>query len=104
AGRGRLGFLESSSGAFQPRQDRPSWAWSRSGLAQSLTELAQHQLVAAPASGRYRLTELGRFAGQAGGRGGWVSRLVAVLRTSVALNSAALVTAAQVTSELDEVY
>jgi helicase len=100
-----LGFLEGSFGAFQARHDNPSWAWSRAGLARALTELAQHQLVEPPAPGRYRLTELGRFAGQAGVRVDSIIRLVAVLRTvNVPLNSAALVTAAQVTSELDEVY
>src|SRR4029453_1018031 len=99
-----LGFLEGSFGAFQARHDNPSWAWSRAGLARALTELAQHQLVEPPAPGRYRLTELGRFAGQAGVRVDSIIRLVAGRRTvNVPLNSAALVTSAHVTGELDEV-
>jgi helicase len=61
-----IGFLEESFGAFQQRQMRPQWSWDQTELLESLHALHSHRLVEADHEGRYRLTDLGRIAGEAG--------------------------------------
>jgi len=70
-----------------------------------LRELGGHQLIEMVEDGRYRLTDLGRFAGEGGVFVDSIIRLVEVLRPlTAAPNSSTLIAAAQVTRELDEVY
>lgn len=98
-------FLESSFGAFQQQLSNPAWTWGRDDILSILQELLDHQLVEAVSSDRYRLTELGRFAGEGGVFVDSIVRLVEVLRNlTTAPNSTTLIAAAQVTRELDEVY
>ncbi|MDL2082092.1 DEAD/DEAH box helicase [Streptomyces sp. GXMU-J15] len=100
-----VAFLEGSFGAFQRRQRNPGWNWGRDGIIATLQELHSHQLVEAVGDNRYRLTDLGRFAGEGGVFVDSIIRLVEVLRhITTAPNSTSLVAAAQVTLELDDVY
>lgn len=100
-----ISFLESCFGAFQQRQINPTWNWGRNNILATLQELLRHQLIETVGSDRYRLTDLGRFAGEGGVFVDSIIRLVAVLRPlTTAANSTTLITAAQVTCELDEVY
>lgn len=100
-----ISFLESSFGAFQRRQANPSWTWGRDNIIAILHELRDHQLIDAAAGDRYRLTDLGRFAGEGGVFVDSIIRLVEVLRhLSAAPNSTTLIASAQVTREVDEVY
>jgi len=100
-----VSFLESSFGAFQRRQMDPAWNWGRDRILATLQELLHHQLIETSGSDTYRLTDLGRFAGESGVFVDSIIRLVALLRLpGTRLNSTTLVTAAQVTRELDDVY
>jgi helicase len=99
-----VSFLESSFGAFQQQQINPAWSWGEAAISGMLNELIGHQLIEL-VDGRYRLTDLGRFAGEGGVFVDSVVRLVQVLRPlTVAPNSSTLIAAAQVTREVDEVY
>lgn len=100
-----ISFLESSFGAFQRRLANPSWTWGRGNIIATLQELQGHRLIDVVAGERYRLTDLGRFAGEGGVFVESIIRLVEVLRhLTAAPNSTTLVAAAQVTRELDDVY
>jgi ATP-dependent DNA helicase len=100
-----VSFLESTFGAFQQRQINPAWNWGRDNIVAMLRELVGHQLIEMVGDGRYRLTDLGRFAGEGGVLVDSIIRLVEVLRPlTAAPNSSTLIAAAQVTRELDEVY
>jgi helicase len=100
-----VSFLESSFGAFQQRQINPSWNWGHDSILAMLQELVRHQLIEIVDGDRYRLTDLGRFAGEGGVFVDSIIRLVEVLRPlTTAPNSTTLITAAQVTRELDDVY
>jgi replicative superfamily II helicase len=101
-----VAFLEESFGAFQRRQKQPDWSWDKTGLLEALHSLKTHQLVEASPEGRYRPTELGRFAGEAGVEVESIVRLVDAFRRlgPDQINDPALITAAQLTVELDNVY
>jgi helicase len=100
-----VSFLESTFGAFQQRQINPAWSWGRDNIVAMLRELVGHHLIEVVGDGRYRLTDLGRFAGEGGVFVDSIIRLVVVLRPlTAAPNSSTLIAAAQVTRELDEVY
>jgi helicase len=100
-----ISFLESSFGAFQQRQTNPAWTWGHDGIVAMLRDLAGHQLIEMVDGSKYRLTTLGRFAGEGGVFVDSIIRLVEVLRPlGAAPNSTTLIAAAQVTRELDEVY
>jgi len=100
-----VSFLESAFGAFQQRQINPAWAWGRDNIVTILRELVGHQLIETVENDKYRLTDLGRFAGEGGVLVDSIIRLVEVLRPlAAAPNSSTLIAAAQVTRELDEVY
>lgn len=100
-----VSFLEESFGAFQERARRDGWKWDEGAVRAALAELETHELVVAADDGTFHPTELGRLAGESGTAVESMVRLVAVLRPLDAsqLNDAALVTAAQVTEELDDV-
>jgi replicative superfamily II helicase len=101
-----IAFLEESFGAFQRRQTQPGWSWDKTGLLEALHSLKTHQLVEASPEGRYRPTELGRFAGEAGVEVETVVRLVDAFRRvgPEQINDPALIAATQLTVELDNIY
>jgi helicase len=98
-----IGFLDASLAAFQARQGgRPQW--DRDQLRASFHQLAAAGLITAEGEG-FRLTELGRFTGEAGVHVDSIIRLVRGLRAAAGqLNSVGLVAAAQLTNELNEIY
>lgn len=99
-----IGFLDSSLAAYQTRQDASKAQWSIDRLRQGFAQLVEAKLVEADGEG-YRLTALGRFAGESGVHVDSIRRLVHGLQGSAAgLNSVGLVAAAQLTNELDDVY
>ena len=99
-------FLESSFGAFQKKQNTANWTWDRDHFAEALRNLAAHKLVEPTADGCYHLTTLGRFAGEGGVQVESIIRLVEALSplTTAAINDPTLITAAQLTVELDQLY
>jgi replicative superfamily II helicase len=98
-------FLESSFGAFQQRHHNPTWNWGRNKILALVRELTHHQLIELMDENKYRLSDLGRFAGEGGVHVDSIIRLVELLRPlSATPNSTTLITAAQVTRELDNVY
>lgn len=101
-----IGFLEESFGAFQQRIQSSQWRWSRTELLESLHSVHQHQLIEADAGNTYRLTELGRVAGEAGVEVESIVRLVEALRPTnpESISDPALIVATQLTVELDREY
>jgi helicase len=101
-----VGFLEESFGAFQQRQQSTQWKWNQTELLEALHSLHKHQLVEADSNGTFRLTELGRVAGEAGVEVESIVRLVQALRHADAgsISDPALITATQLTVELDREY
>jgi helicase len=97
-----LDFLESSFAAFQAREGG-SAQWTEESLRRSLQQLVGAELIDKSAEG-YRLTDLGRFTGEAGVHVDSILRLVYALRGVTDLTSVDLIAAAQITNELDNVY
>ena len=98
-----VGFLEESFGAFQQRQQSTQWKWNQTELLEALHSLHKHQLVEADSSSAFRLTELGRVAGEAGVEVESIVRLVQALQHTDAgsISDPALIIATQLTVELD---
>jgi replicative superfamily II helicase len=98
-------FLESSFGAFEQKQIAQTWAWDRARLLDSLTNLEQHKLIERDQSETYRLTQLGRLAGEGGVEVESITRLVHALGSADpnSINDPTLVSATQLTVELDDV-
>ncbi|HEY3412812.1 MAG TPA: DEAD/DEAH box helicase [Armatimonadota bacterium] len=98
-------FLEGSFGAFQLVQRNDRWSWDRGQLLESLGDLERHRLVERASEGGYRLTELGRLCGQGGVEVESITRLVEVLAPLpvASINDPTLITATQLTVELDAV-
>jgi helicase len=101
---GIVDFLEGSFGAFQEAQATHTWKWDRTQLVNALNNLEAHELVERGEAGIYRLTELGWLAGQGGIEVESITRLVDVLRplNTSQINGPTLITAAQLTAELDQ--
>ena len=99
-------FLESSFGAFQQALRMGRWNWSHEDLIRAVNHLAAHGLIERHAEGRYELTPLGRLAGETGTEIVSVIRLVECLRPLQPehITDPALITAVQVTHELNQVY
>jgi helicase len=98
-----VGFLDASFAAFQAREGGQS-RWDRERLQDSFAQLATANLITAEGNG-FRLSELGRFTGESGVHVDSVIRLVYGLRGNAGhLNSVSLITAAQLTNELDDIY
>lgn len=98
-----LGFLDASFAAFQAREGGES-QWDNDQLARSFEQLIAADLTTADGNG-YRLTELGRFAGESGVHVDSIIRLVHGLRGIIGqLNSVGLITATQLTNELNDIY
>lgn len=100
-----IGFLEESFGAYQQRSAASSWKWDRQKLLEGLASLRKHDLVSSDTAERYQLTELGRFAGEAGVEVESVIRLVAAFRGNdpSTITDPTLIAATQLTVELDAV-
>lgn len=98
-----IGFLESSFGAFQARQRSDAWRWSRAGLEGALGDLETNALLKRAPTTSYKLTELGRLAGESTIEVESVIRLVEALRplSTVQVTDPALIVATQLTLELD---
>jgi len=98
-----IGFLDASFAAFQAREGSQS-QWDRERLQGSFGQLVAANLITAEGDG-FRLSELGRFTGESGVHVDSIIRLVYGLRGSVGqLNSVGLITAAQLTNELNDIY
>jgi helicase len=98
-----VAFLDASFAALQAREGG-SAQWTLESLRQAFADLVDARLVEADGPG-YRLTALGRFTGESGVHVNSIRRLVYALgRQTDRLNSVGLVTAAQLTEELDDVY
>ena len=95
-----VAFLESTFAAFQSGH-----SWSPGDIQAAVQRLAKEELVE-PVEGRYRLTPLGEVAGHLGIAVESVVRLAGALRDVplAAVRAPTLVAAAQVTSELDEIF
>lgn len=98
-------FLESSFGVFQRRQTGQG-GWDRPALERALDNLARHGLVEQVEGGQFRLTDLGRLAGESAVEVETLIRAVACLRALRApeVTDPALIAIAQMSVELDEVY
>jgi helicase len=96
-------FLEASFGAFQAARMRDGWRWDRGELVRALQDLERFGLISN--AGGYRLTELGRLAGESATEVTSIVRLVACLRPIPGgrLRDPDLIAATQVTMELDRV-
>lgn len=99
-----IAFVELSYAAYLEQQRNPAWALDRPRLERALAELDRAQLVVADADARYTLTPLGRLAGRTGTEVVSVLRLANALRhvEAESMTPGALVTATQITAELDE--
>jgi len=96
-----LSFLDSSFAAFQAREGG-SVQWKVTELGRYFDELVRANLIEADVGG-YRLTALGRFAGESGVHVDSIVRLVFGLRGGANLNAASLIAAAQLTNELSDI-
>jgi replicative superfamily II helicase len=96
-------FLEGSFGAFQARQQSGDWRWSRSQLESALTDLERHGLLERTPEATYRLTPLGRLAGESTTEVESIVRLVDALQSlaPTQITDPALIVAAQLTVEVD---
>jgi replicative superfamily II helicase len=97
-------FLEGSFGAFQARQRSGQWQWSRTQLDSALTDLERHGLLERTPDATYRLTPLGRLAGESTTEVESIFRLVDALRplAPAQITDPALIAAAQLTVEVDD--
>ena len=100
-----IGFLEGSFGAFQAIQRHGKWEWSRPELMEALADLERHRLVEKGPDGHFRLTTLGRLAGESATEIASIVRIVDCLGvlTPEEISDPVLITAAQTTVEVDQV-
>jgi len=101
-----VAFLEASFGAFQAGRAQQSWHWSRADLFAALADLEGHGLVQRRADGTYAMTELGRLAGESATEVHSIVSLVDAIsgQRPEDINDPALITATQVTVELDGLH
>lgn len=100
-----IDFLDGSFGAFQQKQHVQNWAWDRTQLMEALNDLEGHRMVERDNVGGFRLTQLGRLAGEGGVEVESIIRIVSALASAdpTRINDPTLVTATQLTVELDQV-
>jgi helicase len=100
-----IDFVEDSLAAFQARKRSGQVVWTAQRIRESLQALLGRGLVDAR-EGKYRLTELGRIAGESGVAVVSVVALVDALRGVPIdqLTGHAFLAAALVTQELDEIF
>lgn len=98
-------FLEASFGAFQQVQLSNQWSWEHTQLLQALRDLETHGLIEQNGKGLYKLTDLGRLAGEAIVEVESVLRIVECLRplNPSQVSDPTLIATAQVTVELGQV-
>jgi replicative superfamily II helicase len=99
-----IGFLDSSLAAQQAREGG-NQQWTRDELGHGFGQLVDARLIEADADG-YRLTSLGRFAGESGVHVDSIIRLSAALTgiDIAGLKSTTIIAAAQLTVEVDGMY
>lgn len=99
-------FLEGSFGAFQAARRREGWRWSQSDLMSALADLERHDLIERDPDTNYRLTALGRLAGETATEVRSIIALVDCLRPLQPghISDPALIAAAQTTAEVDQLY
>lgn len=99
-----IDFLEGSFGAFQRRLAADNWVWDRKEIAEAFDDLVRHRLIEVGEGECYHLTELGRFAGEAGVLVESIIRLVEALQplSPAEISDPALIAATQLTVELDD--
>jgi hypothetical protein len=100
-----IDFLEGSFGAFQQKHANHDWKWERTLLLEALKSLEAHKLIERDENGIHRLTQLGYLAGEAIVEVESIIRLISALASinPASINDPTLVTATQLTVELDEV-
>lgn len=100
-----IAFLEESFGAFVERQQSQTWRWDHDVLVNALKGLEEQELLQVKEDNRYELTPLGFLAGTSGLEVESIVRVVECLRRidPGAITDGALVAAAQLTVELDDV-
>lgn len=98
-------FLEASFGVFQQGQLSEQWSWDHTRLLQALQDLEKHGLIEQDAQGLYRLTDLGRLAGEAVVEVESVLRLVDCLQplNPNQISDPTLIAATQTAIELDQI-
>lgn len=96
-------FLHNSFAAFEHNPNR--YQWSDAAIDSAITNLENHDLIT-PINGNCLLTEKGRLCGEAGIEADSVVRLIDAFRGVVydRITDVDLITATQVTLELDEIY
>lgn len=99
-----IGFLDSSLAALQAREGG-NQQWTPDELRHGFDQLVNARLIEADADG-YRLTALGRFAGESGVHVDSIIRLSSALSgvDISAIKSTTLIAAAQLTVEVDDMY
>jgi helicase len=99
-------FLESSFGVFQRQQAGAAGGWDRHLLERALDDLARHGLIERAEGGQFRLTVLGRLAGESAVEVETLIRAVDCLRALRAeeVTDPALIAIAQTSVELDDVF
>lgn len=99
-----IGVLDSSLAAQQAREGG-NQQWTAEQLVYGFDQLVAAHLIEADPGG-YRLTLLGRFAGESGVHVDSIIRLSSALSDidAAALKSTTIIAAAQLTVELDEIY
>lgn len=99
-------FLEASFGAFQSILRNGAWRWNRDQLIAGLDNLLHHGLVERLADGNFRLTALGRLAGEGLCEVESIVRIVGVVKKLAPADLAepALITLAQLSVELSAVH
>jgi replicative superfamily II helicase len=100
-----VGFIENSFGAYQTQRRTGQQLWEPNVIRDALQRLVRHELVSCE-QGRFRLTQLGRVAGEAGVEVESILRLVDALRgvPLQELSPVVLIAAVQSTLELDNVF
>jgi helicase len=98
-------FLEASFGAFQAGREHEAWEWNRAELTSALDDLERHGLVEIDGDSGYRLTRLGRLAGESGTEVRSIIRFVDCLGSLEPsdISDPVLLTAVQMSVELDQV-
>lgn len=98
-------FLEASFGAFQMARQNGGWSWSRDQILEALSDLTRHDLVEQTEAAGFRLTELGRIAGESSVEVDSVIRLVDCLKPlqPSEITDPTLITIIQTTKEVGNV-
>lgn len=99
-------FLLGSFGAFQKNIESEKWNIDQASVIKSLVDLEKHQLVENDETNCYRLTRLGRLAGENGVEVESVVRVVSAMKgmNVTEINDQTLIAIVQLTCEMDNLY